>query len=550
MRNFTKILLTLALIVVCVGGTKAQDFYLEDPVNSLSQLSGKLFAITADNKAFYGSGNQNLGFDVYATALLSTNAAVCFRLEALTGSLEGKYLLRAIRPNGAGYSVWSSDAYLNSGTANCCFLLGLNNRYGEDLENGAVWEIAYSGENSGFSLYNVGHEGYLQHSTGPATVDTPAYFDLCPISNIAPPTRTATDAIVISYNDFAKIGDAATWDADTKTLVTAGGFTWGNPGLDLSQYRYLVITAGNNRNAHNDGSDQSIQISIKDKSGTTVAGDDYGVPNQDLWFSYWNNLYCCKIDLEKLRIEKWLDIYHLAELKFVQPYSGTGNQLMLGTVYATNKEPITKNRWSQNDEGSFKITTGLTANKFGTICLPYQAAVSCAKIYEITSKSDNSIGLAEHEGLMEAGKPYFYKTTKNMDPALEDQRVIFYQATEATVEDPVANNGLVGTFSEITLTPNDNYYVLSNNTLYKVDAGATGENAVKIGANKAYVDISQIVNKSRGAVFLDFDEPTGVNEVRGQKEDVRSDFFNLAGQRVAQPTKGLYIVNGKKVIIK
>ena len=26
--------------------------------------------------------------------------------------------------------------------------------------------------------------------------------------------------------------------------------------------------------------------------------------------------------------------------------------------------------------------------------------------------------------------------------------------------------------------------------------------------------------------------------------------YNLAGQRVAQPTKGLYIVNGKKVIIK
>ena len=26
--------------------------------------------------------------------------------------------------------------------------------------------------------------------------------------------------------------------------------------------------------------------------------------------------------------------------------------------------------------------------------------------------------------------------------------------------------------------------------------------------------------------------------------------YNLAGQRVAQPTKGLYIVNGKKVVIK
>ena len=58
--------------------------------------------------------------------------------------------------------------------------------------------------------------------------------------------------------------------------------------------------------------------------------------------------------------------------------------------------------------------------------------------------------------------------------------------------------------------------------------------------------------------FVDFEigddntegETTGIDEVRGQKEEVRGEFYNLNGQRVAQPTKGLYIVNGKKVIIK
>ena len=42
---------------------------------------------------------------------------------------------------------------------------------------------------------------------------------------------------------------------------------------------------------------------------------------------------------------------------------------------------------------------------------------------------------------------------------------------------------------------------------------------------------------------------TGINEVAADKT-FNGEFFNLAGQRVAQPTKGLYIVNGKKVIIK
>ncbi len=42
---------------------------------------------------------------------------------------------------------------------------------------------------------------------------------------------------------------------------------------------------------------------------------------------------------------------------------------------------------------------------------------------------------------------------------------------------------------------------------------------------------------------------TGISDVRSKTEDVRGDFFDLSGRRVAQPTKGLYIVNGKKVVL-
>ena len=42
---------------------------------------------------------------------------------------------------------------------------------------------------------------------------------------------------------------------------------------------------------------------------------------------------------------------------------------------------------------------------------------------------------------------------------------------------------------------------------------------------------------------------TGVIEVRGKAEAGRNDIYNLNGQRVTQPGKGLYIVNGKKLII-
>ena len=41
---------------------------------------------------------------------------------------------------------------------------------------------------------------------------------------------------------------------------------------------------------------------------------------------------------------------------------------------------------------------------------------------------------------------------------------------------------------------------------------------------------------------------TGIENVKDKKDAVSGDYFNLAGQRVAQPVKGLYIINGKKVV--
>lgn len=43
---------------------------------------------------------------------------------------------------------------------------------------------------------------------------------------------------------------------------------------------------------------------------------------------------------------------------------------------------------------------------------------------------------------------------------------------------------------------------------------------------------------------------TAIEQVAAKQKAAKNEFFNLAGQRVAQPTKGLYIVNGKKVVVK
>ena len=48
---------------------------------------------------------------------------------------------------------------------------------------------------------------------------------------------------------------------------------------------------------------------------------------------------------------------------------------------------------------------------------------------------------------------------------------------------------------------------------------------------------------------ISFGEATAIKAIENGQQ-MNGNFYNLAGQRVSQPTKGLYIVNGRKVVMK
>ena len=80
--------------------------------------------------------------------------------------------------------------------------------------------------------------------------------------------------------------------------------------------------------------------------------------------------------------------------------------------------------------------------------------------------------------------------------------------------------------------------------------GAAAGAAFDLAAKKAYLAIPDGAMSARDYLWFVDDDVTSIADVRSKKADARSEYFNLAGQRVAQPTKGLYIVNGRKVVIK
>ena len=73
-----------------------------------------------------------------------------------------------------------------------------------------------------------------------------------------------------------------------------------------------------------------------------------------------------------------------------------------------------------------------------------------------------------------------------------------------------------------------------------------------LAKGKAYLKIAQDnagsgEAKALSVVFVN--EPTGIKSVNSDETKVNG-IYDLQGRRVSQPTKGLYIVNGKKVVIK
>lgn len=195
-------------------------------------------------------------------------------------------------------------------------------------------------------------------------------------------------------------------------------------------------------------------------------------------------------------------------------------------------------------------TRTVTEGNYGTICLPNTVKaedVKGADFYSVAGvrKSEGEITgivLEQVKGELIAGTPYIFKATSA-------ELVAAY--TGDAVSDPISATGLVGNLSSSALAVPQYCYVLSSNTLRMVNTGSA-----TVGQNRAYINLEGVNEyvPSAGvkAVFFGFDgtidEETAIESINENAKE--STIYNLQGQRVNKAQKGLYIVNGKKVIFK
>ena len=118
--------------------------------------------------------------------------------------------------------------------------------------------------------------------------------------------------------------------------------------------------------------------------------------------------------------------------------------------------------------------------------------------------------------------------------------------TAATAEATTGNLFVRGAGAAVASEDGGKYnYVLGK---HNGEVGFYKAGGMTVATNKAYIQTS--ISSARIAIDFDEMDVTGISEIETMRNVGNETFYNLNGQKVQNPTKGLYIVNGKKVIIK
>lgn len=180
-----------------------------------------------------------------------------------------------------------------------------------------------------------------------------------------------------------------------------------------------------------------------------------------------------------------------------------------------------------------------------TVCLPMVVNtddVTNGKFYELSSYSDNTLHFNEVIGSTTAYRPYLFVTSAAGVVLSGD--ITAYSDQDLTIS--VSGATMIGTVGSQTLISATNTYYgyrASDGTFVQVGT-STGAH---IKAYRAYISVPGSVGVK--AFNIQLDDATGIETVSSFKTQ-DSGVFNLAGLRISTPTRGLYIVNGKKVAVK
>ncbi len=227
------------------------------------------------------------------------------------------------------------------------------------------------------------------------------------------------------------------------------------------------------------------------------------------------------------------------------------------TIFLADTEDNTDLLSANNGMTCNVILSGRTMRTGGwnTFCVPFDIPASQYNSYNITdvkklteSSYESSTGVltlnfADETEKIEAGCPYLVKVSANtMSPTFDE---VLVSEVLKTVETSYAD--FVPVMNPTLLTAGDKsiLFVTGGNKL--TYPNTTGN----INGFRAYFKLKEAAAAEARSFEMSFDdETTALTLINSELRRVNSEFYDLQGRKVANPTRGLYIVGGKKVVIK
>ena len=189
--------------------------------------------------------------------------------------------------------------------------------------------------------------------------------------------------------------------------------------------------------------------------------------------------------------------------------------------------------------------------EYGTLCSPVGGTlgdgtfIGFDKLYEVDAdRTDKTAVKLKQVTKIEAGKPYIYHRDLTADTPVA--AAVSFDATDAKASAPVNSGMMRGSFKSIT-APGGSYILQTDGMFHRV---ASGNKSLKVGAYRAYLDMSKVGSEAKTVTMSFDDETTGITDVNAPADEpADTPIYDLSGRRISSLQSGqVYIFKGKKLL--
>lgn len=171
---------------------------------------------------------------------------------------------------------------------------------------------------------------------------------------------------------------------------------------------------------------------------------------------------------------------------------------------------------------------------------------------EFSGESGSTVNFTTAPTPLEANTPYIIALPGNVQGSFslegEGKHTLTFEAENADVKANAKSAVTVSKYKFVGAMTNtgslDNIYALNN------DGDKFQKGTASVSPFRAYFAGTSVAATATSLGIGFGGNTTGIAELKPSRKVEDNNFYNLNGQRVSQPKKGLYIVNGKKVVIK